>query len=359
MSVHDTILGHLVGWGLSRRYEDAATEGLAFLLQRHPQVRERLVILLRAAQPGLPGDLRFATQELFAAGRPDMCGRHGDAVRVLVESKFWAALTDNQPVGYLAKLAEEQAATLLLFIVPERRRVYLWRELQERLKAAGLAHHPVADDLVEISGRDPSQRLQITSWSALLKALASGADDQARANLDQLAGVCRTADDSEARPLIREELTDPQIPARLVQYADIVRGAVDKGSGDVLRTGGFRNSSYWYGLGQKVQFNWDDAPIGWLGVDLPRWRKYETGPIWLHFGWRDGQVERVKASLAAWAAAQGRVLCDTNDGVMLHIDLLVEREQAVVIDDVIAQLRTIGALLRGAVTPPAPIEAKP
>ena len=33
-----------------------------------------------------------------------MCGRHGDAVRVLVESKFWAALTDNQPVGYLAKL---------------------------------------------------------------------------------------------------------------------------------------------------------------------------------------------------------------------------------------------------------------
>lgn len=64
-------------------------------------------------------------------------------------------------------------------------------------------------------------------------------------------------------------------------------------------------------------------------------------------------------SLAAWVSASGRVLQDNPDGVMHHIDLLVEREQAVVIDDVIAQLRTIDALLRGAVTPLAPTEAKP
>ncbi|MBK7829720.1 hypothetical protein [Nannocystis sp.] len=359
MSVHDTILGHLVGWGLSRRYEDAATEGLAFLLQRHPQVRERLVTLLRAAQPGLPGDLRFATQELFAAGRPDMCGRHGDAVRVLVESKFWAALTDNQPVGYLGKLAEEPAPTLLLFIVPERRRVYLWRELQERLKAAGIGHHSVGDDLVEISGRDPSQRLQITSWSALLKALAGGPDDDARANLEQLAGVCRIADDSEARPLVREELTDPQVPARMMQYVDIVRGVVDRGCPEVFRSAGGRNSFYWYATGEKIQFAWDNAPGAWLGVDLVRWRRYANGPLWLHFDWQWGQARVVRDRLEVWAAAQGRALCDTDEGVMLHLDLLVEREQAVVIDDVIAQLRTIGALLRGAVTPPAPGDAKP
>ncbi len=53
------------------------------------------------------------------------------------------------------------------------------------------------------------------------------------------------------------------------------------------------------------------------------------------------------------------MLQDNPDGVMHHIDLLVEREQAVVIDDVIAQLRTIDALLCGAVTPLAPTEAKP
>ncbi len=67
----------------------------------------------------------------------------------------------------------------------------------------------------------------------------------------------------------------------------------------------------------------------------------------------DNQPVGYLAKLAGEPAA-GRVLCDTDEGVMLYLDLLVEREQAVVIDDVIAQLRTIGALLRGAVAPPRP-----
>lgn len=348
MSVHDTILGHLIGWGLPRRHEDAATEGLVFLLQRHPEVYRRFVALLQAAQPELPDDLRFATQESFAsAGRPELCGRDGDGVRVFVESKFGAALTDNQPVSYLERLAAGPAASLLLFIVPEWRRLYLWRELLERLRAAQIGLREQGPQLVEIAGRSHDQRLHVLSWTAVFKALGDGAGAEARANLEQLAGVCRIADDSDSRPLLREELSDPQVPARLIQYVNIVRGVLDKGAADVFRAVSRSNTSYWYALGQKIQFTGEKAPVAWLGVDLLRWRKYETGPIWLTFDWNFGQAKHVKDRLQAWANEQQRVLCDVDDGVMLGIHLLAGREPPAVIEDVIGQLRTIGAMIRG------------
>lgn len=351
MSVHDTILGHLIGWGLPRRHEDAAAEGLAFLLQRHPEVHQRFVALLQAAQPELPADLRFATQESPSAGRPDLCGRDGDGVRVFVASKFAAALADDQPVASLERLAGAPAASLLLFIVPEWRRVYLWRELLERLRAAHLGHRELGPQLLEIAGRSHDQRLHILSWTAVFAALGAGAGDEARANLEQLAGVCRIADDSDSRPLLREELSDPQVPARITQYVNIVRGVLDRGAADAFRAVSRSNTSYWYALGQKIQFAGEKAPVAWLGVDLLRWRKYETGPVWLSFDWHWGQAKHVKERLQAWASEQQRVLCDIDDGVMLSIQLLAGREQQAVIEDVIAQLRTIAALLRGASTP--------
>jgi hypothetical protein len=45
------------------------------------------------------------------------------------------------------------------------------------------------------------------------------------------------------------------------------------------------------------------------------------------------------------------VLCDIDDGVMLSLELLAGREQHAVIDDLIGQLRTIGAVIRGGPAP--------
>jgi hypothetical protein len=268
-----------------------------------------------------------------------------------VENKFGAALADNQPVSHLERLAAEPAATLLLFIVPEWRRVYLWRELLARLKAAHIGHREIDAQLVEIAGRAHGQRLHIVSWAAVFRALAQGADDDARANIEQLVGVCRAADDSDSRPLLREELTDREVPTRLIQYVNIVRGVLDKGAADAFRAVSRSNNFSWHALGQKLQFVGEKAPIAWLGVDLVRWRKYETGPLWLSFDWNVGQAKSVRERLQVWASEQQRVLCEVDDGVMLSLELLAGREQHAVIDDVIGQLRTIGALLRGGPAP--------
>jgi len=347
MRAHDTILGHLVGWGLPRRYEEAALEGLAFLLQRYPPLRDTFTALLRAAQPGLPDDLQFATQLSPTAGRPDMAGRSGDQVRVLIETKFGAALADHQPLAPLERLAAEPAATLLLFIAPVWRRPHLRRELLERLKAAGVGQREV-DDVLEITGQAHHPRIHILGWTAVLKALGEGCPAEARANLEQLTGLCRLADDDDTRPLVREELTDPQVPARLIQYLGIVRAVIARGPADVFRPVSSKHGSSTAAIGQKIQFSGDKGPVAWIGLDLTQWRKHEAGPLWLHFEWNLGQAKLVRERLQAWASERQRILIDTDDGVVLHLELIVGREQPAVIDDVIAQLRTINALIRKA-----------
>lgn len=345
MSAHDTILGHLVGWGLPRRHEDAATEGLAFLLQRDPAMRATFIALLRAAQPGLPDDLQFVGQPATTPGHTDLCGRVGESPRVLVLPKFGAALADDQPLAALDRLAAEPARTLLLLIAPEWRRPYLRRELVERLRSARVAHHDI-DDTLEITARAHTQRIHVLGWSAVLKALADGAGPAARADLEQLAGLCRIADDRDARPLVREELTDPQVPARLIQYLHIVRAVVQRAPADVVRPVSSKHASMATAIGQKIQFGGDKGPVAWIGVDLAHWREHEAGPLWLHFEWNLGQAKHVKERLQAWAGERRRILHDTDDGVVLHLELLVGREQPAVIDDVIAQLRAIGVQLR-------------
>lgn len=344
MHTHATILGHLVGWGLAHRSEDAAIEGLAFLLRRFPSVHRRFTALLRAAQPALPDDLQFTATDPATSGDLALVGRHGDIVRVLVDGRFTAALTDHPPESALDRLAGA-APTLLLFIVPDGRRAFIWRELLARLKAANLPHRELAPQLAEIAGR-VGPRLHVLGWGAVLGALAEGTDPDARADLDQLAGLCRIADDRDDRPLQRDQLTDRQVPARILQYVNIARIVATRGAADVFRPVSNRTAHAGFALGHKIQFAGDRGPLAWIGVDFIRWQEYETGPLWLTFDWNLGQAKAVRERLHPWAGDHGRILCDIEDGVMLGLDLLPDAEQTAVVDDIIAQLRVVADQLR-------------
>ena len=65
--------------------------------------------------------------------------------RVFVENKFWAGLTDAQPVGYINALPED-VGSALLFVVPGQRLPSVWGELKARCIAAGMAfEHDTTD----------------------------------------------------------------------------------------------------------------------------------------------------------------------------------------------------------------------
>ena len=56
----------------------------------------------------------------------------GGSERVLIEAKFWAGLTDNQPNTYLARLLRAGEPAVLLFVAPEQRLVTVWTEIRGR-----------------------------------------------------------------------------------------------------------------------------------------------------------------------------------------------------------------------------------
>ena len=69
--------------------------------------------LLCGLVPDLPA-LKFKTQQAEGTIRPDMWGYDGGEPRAFVENKFWAGLTDNQPVNYLKQLSTYPRQTILL-----------------------------------------------------------------------------------------------------------------------------------------------------------------------------------------------------------------------------------------------------
>lgn len=70
--------------------------------------------------------------------RPDMWGFAGSVPHVFLANKFWAGLTDNQPISYLHQLAAYPHPTILLVIAPAAREQTLWHELGRRLREGGI-----------------------------------------------------------------------------------------------------------------------------------------------------------------------------------------------------------------------------
>ena len=108
-----TVFSHIVQKRFSQVNEDVATDALAFVLHSSESARNGMMKLLRGVAPNMPG-LRFRTQQTEGSIRPDMWGYDEGEPRVFVENKFWAGLTDNQPVSYLRQLSEYTQPTVLL-----------------------------------------------------------------------------------------------------------------------------------------------------------------------------------------------------------------------------------------------------
>jgi hypothetical protein len=95
-----TVFSYIVQKRFSQENENIATDALAFVVQSSEAARSGLTRLLRGITPDLPS-LQFRTQPAEEGSRPDMCGYDVTTPRVFIENKFWAGLTDNQPVKYL------------------------------------------------------------------------------------------------------------------------------------------------------------------------------------------------------------------------------------------------------------------
>jgi len=273
--------------------ENLATEALVYILRQHEGAWPALHRYFRRTDIPLPANVVFQSQAWGEdQSQPDLLviDEEGDPV-LIIEAKFWAGLTANQPVAYLRRLVPGKPG-LLAVVCPGMRLATLWEKLESRCKEGGLHLGPPLhlDTEYRLARLGEDHGLCITSWGALLSALRREAEtrghDMFLGDLKQLGGLCSRMDSEAFLPLHPRDIS-PEIGRRVQHFADLVdavvaelvarHGADTKG----LTTGGTQSTYGRYfklnGLGMFLAFS-------------PKlWARYGETPIWLSVHEIDGK----------------------------------------------------------------------
>jgi len=352
-----TVFSHIIQKRFSQVNEDVATDALAYVLETSDAARRGMTMLLRGQVPALP-PLRFVTQRTEGSIRPDMWGLSESEPRVFVENKFWAGLTDNQPVSYLRQLAACPQPTVLLVVGPAARTHTLWRELTRRLLHAGIS----VSELDAAAGIARSARTQLgpilalTSWTNVLSALEHETVDDpiARGDLIQLRGLCDAADRDAFIPVSATALSDQQTPAFILQMGSIVQAAVDCAvSENILSVNALRPQASWDRIGRYVWVSGDREAGAWFGVHLALWKAHGATPLWLLFDDTEfGRAQDVHRLIDPWAGRNGILTATINQAFAIAVDIPPGEEQSVVVRSVVDEIKVIAELLDALPTTP-------
>ena len=336
--------------------ENIAVEALGHILSTSEVTLRAILEVLKT------GGANFGTVSLDVrtqasdeeGARLDLAGsdEHG-AERVLIEAKFWAGLTERQPVDYLNRLPTDKPS-VLLFVAPRERFESLWAELHRRVtdKAELDLESVTSMEHLRSAVVGGERRLMLTSWKALLERMAFKAgiagDSRAEIDIRQLLGLTQREDKEAFLPLRSEEL-GPEFPRRVLGLERLVNDVAtrvtqvewaDKGNLGWSR-GATYNGFYILLAGAGV----------WFGNSFGNWAQHRNTPLWLDFSeWRDD--DRPKVNLAEVRDKLIPLLQEhppgiINDGrhVLVPINLPVRVEYDAVLDAVVKRLEYIARLI--------------
>lgn len=265
--------------------ENLATEALAYILGRSNTARLAALQTFRRLGAAVPESLAFRTQ---AWGPdqviPDLVGEDERQIQhLIIEAKFWAGLTESQPVDYLRRVQQQGSGTLC-FIVPAQRAELLWNELVRRCSSAGIdiANTSVSGSQSRFAVLKTGGSLCLLSWNSLLANVLSeveGAGERLVASdVRQLQGLCERQDAEAFLPLTSEELTG-KTAQRVSQFLDLIDDLTDhlvsKGIADIK---GLKATSSrgWYGRYMLIH------GVGCaLLFSAENWRRVDFTPLWL------------------------------------------------------------------------------
>ena len=271
-----SLLAHIVSRNLAP--EVAATQSLAYILRSSPDLAASLADLL---WPSVGFKLGHVKSKLrFGDARPDLTifdsdGRH----RIFVVNKFWAGLTDAQPVQYLHALPDDLPSGLV-FILPEQRIPTVWNELKRRSDGAyEFGNESSAGRVTRL--QMGTRTMCATSWRHVLRMLErTSTSDAVRRDVLQLEGLARSRESHGFPPLRGEELSDVGIPRRMIDYCNLVEDIIrELRTRRVAQIGRWRATHTWYDTGGYFKaFGRFDF---WLGVSLVPWKNAGNTPLWL------------------------------------------------------------------------------
>lgn len=347
---NNSLLAHLA-WKLTNQTETLATEALGYILSQSTAARQALRETLQAGGTDV-GSLKQAKTEVIGKKneRVDLAAldEHGSE-QVLIEVKFWAGLTDNQPNTYLERLLAGGNPAVLLFVAPEARLETLWPEVLRRADTRfNLSEEPASQGIRSAIVDNSEHRLMLTSWRALLGSMSFRAnidgDSSAQRDILQLNALCEQQDSEAFLPLRPEEF-GPVFPRRMLNLKDLVDAATQR-----ARDAGFANTThmratpqfYGYGVYMRMgndQFRKQVDPyaVAWFGVNYYLWANHSETPLWLMF-------EDTGTISTDEVRQRTGMMINNYPNIPIHLPTGVEREA--VLDAVVKQLGEVARRIR-------------
>jgi hypothetical protein len=352
--MNESLFGHLA-FNFSKGPEDLATEALCYILGKSGTANTALLNFLQGINPNFPESLNFSSQEVGDGGeRPDIIGKDGQGVEnFLGEAKFWAGLTDNQPVTYLERL-QDVTGSILLFIAPQKRLATLWPEIVRRCQNANLEYvvQSKTPKYLRFAKCERYPILALTSWRAILNLIQSALEAEGEidtlSDISQLRGLCDRMDEEAFLPIQSTEQASMG-GTRIVQYCDLAYQLVgrlaDEGlavTQNLTATGAHARYGRYFMVGEygcMIQFN-----AHWWSTyrETPLWMSIQKGP---DSPWTFS--EEAQAKLISLEMEEPSRLIKHENALIVPLYLPTGEEKENVVEDVLSQIRKVINIIRG------------
>ena len=355
------MVDHVLGY-LARRFtvseENLATEALTWLL-RDPAANRALCSLARQWGADVPDGLNFVGQVGNPdTGRPDVVGTDGDHTeRLLIEAKFAAGLTAQQPSGYLSRLGTT-APGMLLVVAPSTRLATLWSELlratPELSTTAPSPSAPLAGAVLAHS-IDAKRVLALTSWRYLvthvLEALKTTGNLALAQDGEQLLALTEVMDSQAYTPVAPGDYGVGEA-RRIQQLQGLIDGVHDrvKASSQVVEHAG--RSSH-----GRIFYGWYLASTAtkkalWFGFYPRVWAREGISPLWMQVSISPSwSRQRLTQALSTLHRPGQKGVFDGVDSFFVPLTLEPFLSEQQTVADLLSQVEALVALLDAAVAP--------
>ena len=205
---------------------------------------------------------------------------------MVIEAKFWAGLTENQPCAYLKRLPDGMPA-VLMFVAPALRADSLWADLLDRCKDQREQVNEPPLPGVKSARLNANHQLLLTSWKTLLAFILADLDAAGdlgtAADVRQLDGLCDRMDADAFLPF-RPDDFGPDVPRLIRQLGQLVDevSALAVAAGFASKktpTGSSRKRKGLHGS-YGIHLLFGDVSVR-LWLALKPWAKFYETPLWL------------------------------------------------------------------------------
>lgn len=279
----DTLLAYLVS-SFPGNTENIATEALRHIFDHSDASVEALNDVVQSGIRGVNPISTVKSQVIQVDGtRPDLVGfDENGRERVIIEVKFWAELTDNQPNGYIKRLPDDGPA-VVMFLVPEERVQSLWPQLRRRLNREFDALTEIDSERKCLRVEGGQKHLMLVSWGGLLDSMAARSRDYDESGVEseirQLRSLAKYADAGALKPIRQGDEFGVDSEIRQRQYKRLIDAATQRGiEQEWVSRKGLRATPRTYGYGRYIRIR---GAIVWFGINIDQFERTGDTPLWV------------------------------------------------------------------------------